>query len=209
MEAEYLVVSPLPLEDLCVTGCDNCSPFDPRLASPTPEGKALRSALFAARSKARAQKTQQDTVCATPAEGGKVDDKGKNLAGDGLKRGEQVQVTLTGGFIGTDAEALFTLEYVTGSQTYSHSTMHVEDFLFGKVIYLVAADGVSGATALSFSDSNLQGQPSRTHVSYGPVPDCQNRDRQKPTPAHLRESVFYHANPTHGPIPMLLESLTR
>ena len=91
----------------------------------------------------------------TPAEGEEVADKGKNLAGDGLKRGEQVSVTVTGGFIGTDAETLFTCEYVCGDTTYTHDTMHVEDLLFDKVIYLVAADGVSSATPLSFGSSNL------------------------------------------------------
>ena len=93
----------------------------------------------------------------TPAEGEEVaeDAKGKNLAGDGLERGEQVSVTLTGRYLHTENETLFTCEYACGGATYFHPTMHVEDLLFDKVIYLVAADGVSGATALSFGESNL------------------------------------------------------
>lgn len=82
-------------------------------------------------------------------------DKGENLAGDGLVRGEQVYVTVTGYMLHTDDETLYTVEYVVDGQTYAHTTLHVEDLLNDKVIYLVGLDGVSGATPLSFSGSNL------------------------------------------------------
>ncbi len=82
-------------------------------------------------------------------------EKGENLAGDGLVRGEQVQVTVTGYMLHTEKETLFTVEFVAGEQTYTHTTLHVEDQLIDKVVYLIGADGVSSATALSFSFSNL------------------------------------------------------
>ena len=82
-------------------------------------------------------------------------EKGENLAGDGLVRGEQVQVTVTGYMLHTENETLYTVEYTAGDQTYAHTTLHVEDQLLDKVVYLVGADGVSSATALSFSSSNL------------------------------------------------------
>ena len=82
-------------------------------------------------------------------------EKGENLAGDGLERGEQVYVTITGYMLHTEKETLYTFEYVADGQTYTHTTVHVEDLLNDKVIYLVGADGVSSATALSFSTKNL------------------------------------------------------
>lgn len=82
-------------------------------------------------------------------------DKGENLAGDGLKRGEQVYVTVTGYMLHTENETLYTVEFVADGQTYDHTTLHVEDLLNDKVIYLVGIDGVSSATPLSFSVSNL------------------------------------------------------
>ena len=82
-------------------------------------------------------------------------EKGENLAGDGLVRGEQVKVTVTGYMLHTENETLFTVEYVADGQTYAHKTLHVEDLLKDKVVYLVGIDGVSSATPLSFSVSNL------------------------------------------------------
>ena len=82
-------------------------------------------------------------------------EKGENLAGDGLVRGEQVKVTVTGYMLHTENETLFTVEYVADGQTYAHKTLHVEDLLKDKVVYLVGVDGVSSATPLSFSVSNL------------------------------------------------------
>ena len=63
---------------------------------------------------------------------------------------------MTGYMLRTENETLYTIEYTAGGQTYAHTTVHVEDQLNGKVVYLVGADGVSGATALSFSSSNLE-----------------------------------------------------
>ena len=82
-------------------------------------------------------------------------EKGENLAGDGLVRGEQVNVTVTGYMLRTENETLYTVEYTADGETYSHTTLHVEDQLLDKVIYLVGLDGVSSATSLSFSTSNL------------------------------------------------------
>ena len=87
-----------------------------------------------------------------PSEG---TEKGENLAGDGLERGEQVYVTVTGYMLHTENETLYTVEFVADGATYTHTTLHVEDLLNDKVIYLVGVDGVSSATALSFSTSNL------------------------------------------------------
>jgi len=56
-------------------------------------------------------------------------DKGENLAGDGLKRGEQVYVTVTGYMLHTENETLYTVEFVANGQTYDHTTLHVEDLL--------------------------------------------------------------------------------
>ena len=82
-------------------------------------------------------------------------DKGENLAGDGLKRGEQVYVTVTGYMLHTENETLYTVEFVADGQTYDHTTLHVEDLLNDKVIYLVGIDGVSSATFVSFGNSNM------------------------------------------------------
>lgn len=84
-------------------------------------------------------------------------EKGENLAGDGLEPGEPVRVTLTGYMLRTENETLYTIEYVAGDATYSHTTVHVEDLLFDTPIYLVGVDGTSSATALSFGDSNMAG----------------------------------------------------
>jgi len=96
-----------------------------------------------------------------PTDGG---EKGENLAGDGLDEGEQVQVTVTGYMLHTENETLFTVEYVADGTTYSHTTVHVEDQLIGQIVYLVAADGVSSATALSFGSSNMEEDQLQTAV---------------------------------------------
>lgn len=44
-------------------------------------------------------------------------DKGENLAGDGLVRGEQVYVTVTGYMLHTENETLYTVEFVADGQT--------------------------------------------------------------------------------------------
>ena len=43
------------------------------------------------------------------------ENKGENLAGDGLIPGENVRATLTGYMLHTENETLFTIEYVAGS----------------------------------------------------------------------------------------------
>lgn len=105
-----------------------------------------------------------------PSEGS---DKGENLAGDGLVRGEQVYVTVTGYMLHTENETLFTVEFVADGQTYSHTTLHVEDLLNDKVVYLVGIDGVSSATPLSFSTSNLPDGDDSALVAEAIVPTPQ------------------------------------
>ena len=98
------------------------------------------------------------------------DSKGENLAGDGLVRGEQVYVTVTGYMLHTENETLYTVEFVADGQTYDHTTLHVEDLLNDKVIYLVGIDGVSSATPLSFSVSNLPDGDDSALVAEAIVP---------------------------------------
>lgn len=83
------------------------------------------------------------------------EDKGENLAGDGLEKDEAVRVTVTGYMLHTENETLFTIEYVAGGQTYAHRTVHVEDLLFDKPIYLIGVDGISSATPVSFGGNNI------------------------------------------------------
>ena len=96
--------------------------------------------------------------------------KGENLAGDGLVRGEQVYVTVNGYMLHTENETLYTVEFTADGQSYRHTTLHVEDLLNDKVIYLVGMDGVSGATPLSFSTSNLPGEDESALVEEAIVP---------------------------------------
>lgn len=98
------------------------------------------------------------------------EDKGENLAGDGLVRGEQVYVTVTGYMLHTENETLYTVEFVADGQTYNHTTLHVEDLLNDKVVYLVGIDGVSSATPLSFSTSNLPDGDESALVAEAIVP---------------------------------------
>ena len=84
--------------------------------------------------------------------------KGENLAGDGLEKNEAVRVTLTGYMLHTENETLFTIEYVVGGETYTHTTVHVEDLLFETPIYLIGVDGESSATHVSFGKSNFKSQ---------------------------------------------------
>lgn len=102
-----------------------------------------------------------------PSEG---TEKGENLAGDGLVRGEQVNVTVTGYMLRTENETLYTVEYAADGETYSHTTLHVEDQLLDKVIYLVGLDGVSSATSLSFSTSNLPNEDDSALTTEAIVP---------------------------------------
>ena len=101
-------------------------------------------------------------------------EKGENLAGDGLVRGEQVYVTVTGYMLHTENETLYTVEFVSNGQRYSHTTLHVEDLLHDKVVYLVGADGVSSATPLSFSVSNLPNSDESKLMAEAIVPAPQD-----------------------------------
>ena len=85
-----------------------------------------------------------------------ADDRGENLAGDGLEKGESVRATVTGYMLRTENETLFTIEYMAGNKVYGHRSVHVEDLLFDTPIYLVGVDGTSGATFVSFGNSNLE-----------------------------------------------------
>lgn len=76
--------------------------------------------------------------------------KGKNLAEGGMKPGEQVKVDVSGYYLHTPTETLYTVEFVSGGNTYSIKTLHVEDLF--NVLYLTGADETSGATAVSFTN---------------------------------------------------------
>lgn len=83
-------------------------------------------------------------------------DKGENLAGQGMKPGDKVLITVDGFMIGTPNETLWTIEYVTESgQTGKHTTLHVEDQLVANTIYIMGEDGISSATPFAFSDAQL------------------------------------------------------
>ena len=83
------------------------------------------------------------------------EDRGENLAGDGMEPGEPVRVTVTGYMLRTENETLYTIEYAVGKKLYGHRSLHVEDLLFDTPIYLVGVDGVTSATFVSFGNSNL------------------------------------------------------
>lgn len=84
--------------------------------------------------------------------------KGENLAGQGMKPGGKVLITVDGYMLGTPDETLWTIEYVTESgQTGEHTTLHVENELVANTIYLMGADGISSATPFAFSDAQLNG----------------------------------------------------
>lgn len=76
--------------------------------------------------------------------------KGKNLAENGLKPGEQIQVDVAGYYLHTPTETLYTVEFVSEGITYSIQTLHVEDLF--NVLYLTGTDAASGATAVSFTN---------------------------------------------------------
>ena len=77
--------------------------------------------------------------------------KGENLVPEGLQPGEQVSAEVFGHWLHTPDETLYTVEFVSGENTYSFRTLHVEDLF--EVLYLTGAqetDGVSGATPVAF-----------------------------------------------------------
>ena len=82
--------------------------------------------------------------------------KGKNLAEGGLKPGEQVQVDVSGYYLHTPNETLYTVEFVSEGNTYSIQTLHVEDMF--NVLYLTGTDGTSGATAVRFTNEDGSAQ---------------------------------------------------
>lgn len=47
-------------------------------------------------------------------------------------------------------------KHAAGGQTYAHRTVHVEDLLFDKPIYLIGVDGISSATPVSFGGNNIK-----------------------------------------------------
>lgn len=76
--------------------------------------------------------------------------KGKNLVPDGLQPGEQIQVDVSGYYLHTPKQTLYTVEFVADGTTYSIQTLHVEDLF--NVLYLTGTDATSGATAVSFAN---------------------------------------------------------
>lgn len=75
--------------------------------------------------------------------------KGQNLVPDGLKPGEQIQVNVSGRYLLTPNQTLYTVEFVADGQTYAIRTLHVEDLF--EVLYLTGADAVAGATPVAFA----------------------------------------------------------
>ncbi len=78
--------------------------------------------------------------------------KGNNLVPDGLKPGEQVSTDVAGYYLHTPNETLYTVEFVTDTDTYSIQTLHVEDMF--NVLYLTGTDGTTGATAVRFTNED-------------------------------------------------------
>lgn len=82
--------------------------------------------------------------------------KGKNLAEGGMKPGDQIQVDVAGYYLHTPNETLYTVEFVSGGNTYSIKTLHVEDLF--NVLYLTGTDAETGATAVSFTNPDGSSQ---------------------------------------------------
>lgn len=82
--------------------------------------------------------------------------KGENLVPDGLQPGEQVQAEVFGYYLHTPKETLHTVEFVSGGDTYSIQTLHVEDMF--NVLYLTGVDTNAGATAVSFTNPDGSAQ---------------------------------------------------
>ena len=77
--------------------------------------------------------------------------RGKNLAENGLKPGEQVTVNVAGYYLHTPNETLYTVEYTTASGiSNSIRTLHVEDMF--NVLYLNGTDETTSATAVTFTN---------------------------------------------------------
>jgi len=82
--------------------------------------------------------------------------RGQNLVPDGLKPGEQIQVNVSGRYLRTPNQTLYTVEFVAGGETYAIRTLHVEDLF--NVLYLKGTDAVSGATVVSFTNPDGSAQ---------------------------------------------------
>ncbi len=93
--------------------------------------------------------------------------KGNNLVPNGLKPGEQVSADVSGYYLHTPNETLYTVEFVTDTDTYSIQTLHVEDLF--KVLYLTGTDATSGATAVSFT--NPDGSKQEVEAAETPADD--------------------------------------
>lgn len=93
--------------------------------------------------------------------------RGKNLAEGGMKPGDQVQVDVSGYYLHTPNETLYTVEFVSEGNTYSIQTLHVEDMF--NVLYLTGTDETSGATAVSFT--NPDGSKQEVEAAETPADD--------------------------------------
>ena len=82
--------------------------------------------------------------------------RGQNLVPDGLKPGEQIQVNVSGRYLRTPNQTLYTVEFVADGETYAIRTLHVEDLF--NVLYLKGTDAVSGATVVSFTNPDGSAQ---------------------------------------------------
>ena len=82
--------------------------------------------------------------------------KGQNLVPDGLKPGEQIQVNVSGRYLRTPNQTLYTVEFVADGETYAIRTLHVEDLF--NVLYLKGTDAMSGATVVSFTNPDGSAQ---------------------------------------------------
>ena len=82
--------------------------------------------------------------------------KGENLVPDGLQPGTQIQVDVSGYYLHTPKETLYTVEFVADGTTYNIQTLHIEDSF--NVLYLTGTDATSGATAVSFTNPDGSAQ---------------------------------------------------
>lgn len=82
--------------------------------------------------------------------------KGKNLAEGGMKPGDQIQVDVSGYYLHTPNETLYTVKFVSEGNTYAIKTLHVEDLF--NVLYLTGADTTTGATVVSFTNPDGSAQ---------------------------------------------------
>lgn len=82
--------------------------------------------------------------------------KGDNLVPDGLQPGDKIQVDVSGYYLHTPNQTLYTVEFVADGVTYAIKTLHVEDLF--NVLYLTGTDANSGATAVSFSNPDGSAQ---------------------------------------------------